>query len=377
MATGIYIHIPFCLSKCPYCDFNSIVYESFLSEEYINFLLKEIKTFSRNLTEKVSVGTIYFGGGTPSILKTSQLGKILEAIFTCFEIKKNPEITLEANPGTLTKKKGKELKGVGINRISLGVQSFVEEELKILGRAHNRTEALNSYWILRDYFENLSLDLIFGIPEQSQKNWRKSLSLALKLMPEHLSTYCLSLEEGTPFHRLWKAKRLNLPQEEKTRKMYLEAINLLQSEGYRHYELSNFALKGFECKHNLNYWQGGEYFGFGAGAHSYHKGIRWANIEDIADYIKKLKAGTSIVDFKEALNPTQKIDEFILLSLRRAEGIDLKMLKKELNYDLERNKREEIKDLIERSFLKKEKDNLRLTLKGILVADSIIQRLTK
>jgi oxygen-independent coproporphyrinogen-3 oxidase len=376
MATGIYVHIPFCLSKCPYCDFNSIVYRSELADEYVKSLIKEIQLFSQNQTEKVVAETVYFGGGTPSILKSSRLGDILEKLFTSFGIQADSEISLEANPGTLTKIKTKELKGLGFNRVSLGVQSFIDKEIKRLRRAHTGKEALKSYMILREHFENLSLDLIFGIPGQTLKTWRKSLNLALKLHPEHLSTYSLTLEKGTPFYLLWQDKKLSLPEEDSVRKMYLEAISLLEFQGYRHYEISNFALKGFECRHNLRYWDGAEYIGFGAGAHSHQKGIRWGNIKDINKYIDCCQKGVSIMDFKEKLSSTQKINEFILLGLRRMEGIDLKKMRADLNFDLEKQKELEIRELTKGEFLIKEKGKLRFTLKGILLADSVIQKLT-
>ncbi len=237
MVIGIYIHIPFCLSKCPYCDFNSIVYNSELADEYVKSLIKEIQLFSQNQTEKLIAETIFFGGGTPSVLKTSQLGDILEKLFTSFGTQADSEVSLEANPGTLTKIKTKELKGLGFNRVSLGAQSFIDKELKTLRRAHTSKEAIKSYKILRDFFENLSLDLIFGIPGQNLMTWRKSLNMALKLHPEHLSAYSLTLEEGTPFYLLWKDKKLSLPEEDSVVKMYLEAIGLLKSYGYRHYEI--------------------------------------------------------------------------------------------------------------------------------------------
>jgi len=319
--------------------------------------------------------TIYFGGGTPSILKASQLGAILETVFSSFEVKPDAEISLEANPGTLSEEKVKKLRNLGFNRVSLGVQSFRDEELKTLGRAHNSKQTIKSYKILRKYFSNLSLDLIFGIPGQSLKTWRGNLNMALKLRPEHLSIYSLIIEEGTPFHYLWKQGKLSLPGEEETKKMYLESINLLKAQGYRQYELSNFAGKGFECQHNLRYWQGKEYIGFGAGAHSYFQGVRWANVKDVKKFVKKCKKGFSIIDFRERLTLSQKINEFILLGLRVTEGIDLKRLKVDLNFDLEKEKKEEISELIKEKFLKRGKNNLRLTRKGILVADSIIQKL--
>ncbi|MCJ7497708.1 MAG: radical SAM family heme chaperone HemW, partial [candidate division Zixibacteria bacterium] len=351
MVIGIYVHIPFCLSKCSYCDFNSIVYNSELAEEYVKSLIIEIQLFSQNQTEKVVIETVYFGWGTPSILKSSQLGDILEKLFTSFGIQADSEISLEANPGTLTRIKTKELKGLGFNRLSLGAQSFIDEELKILRRVHTGKQALKSYLILREHFENLSMDLIFGIPGQTLKTWRKSLNMTIKLLPEHLSAYCLTLEEGTPFYLLWKDKKLGLPEEDSVGKMYLEAMGLLKSQGYRHYEISNFALKGFECRHNLRYWDGAEYIGFGAGAHSYQKGIRWGNIKDINKYIEYCQRSISIIDFKERLTPVQKINEFILLGLRRTGGVDLKKLKEGLDFDLEKQKEEEIRDLIKNKFL--------------------------
>ncbi len=321
------------------------------------------------------VKTVYFGGGTPSILKASQLGDILATVFSSFEVKPDAEISLEANPGTLKKEKVEKLRKSGFNRASLGVQSFREEELKIIGRAHNSEQAIKSYRILRKYFNNLSLDLIFGIPGQNLKTWRENLNMALKLKPEHLSVYSLTIEEGTPLYYLWKQGKLSLPGEEEARKMYLESINLLKAQGYRQYELSNFAGKGFECQHNLRYWQGKEYIGFGAGAHSYFQGVRWANVKDVKKFVERCKKGFSIFDFQERLTSTQKINEFILLGLRMMEGMNLRRLKKNLNFDLKKIKQEEIEELIKKRFLKRGKNNIRLTKKGILVADSIIQKL--
>ena len=375
MALGIYIHIPFCLSKCPYCDFNSIVLDSGLAEEYVKSLLKEIQAFSNSQPERMFAETIYFGGGTPSILRTSQLGDILETVFSSFEVKSDAEIGLESNPGTLSVSKAKKFRKLGFNRLSLGVQSFVDKELEILGRAHNSKQAIKSYKILREYFDNLSLDLIFGIPGQSLKTWRENLNMALKLKSEHLSVYNLTIEKGTPFYHLWKQRKLDPPDEEKVRKMYLEGMNLLKAQGYSQYELSNFARKGFECQHNLRYWQGKEYIGFGAGAHSYFKGVRWGNVKDIKRYVEGCKKGFSIFDFQERLTSAQKINEFILLGLRMIKGIDLKKIKENLNFDLERIKEKEIRELIKKRFLKKEKNNLKLTRKGILVVDAIIQKL--
>jgi oxygen-independent coproporphyrinogen-3 oxidase len=375
MPLGIYVHIPFCLSKCPYCDFNSIVYDSESAEEYVSSLLKEVGLFSKVQTQRIKADTIYFGGGTPSILKSSQLTSILEVLFSSFQIKENSEISLEANPGTLRDRNAKEIKGLGINRVSLGVQSLVDEELKALGRIHTRDEAMKSYQLLRGYFENISLDLIFGIPGQTQKSWERCLREVVKLKPEHLSVYCLTIEEGTPFYRLRKDKKLNLPDEEETREMYLKTIDLLKSQSYTHYELSNFVREGRKCRHNLKYWRGEEYIGFGAGAHSYLNGARRGNIKKVKDYIKRCKEGVSIIDFEERLTLSQRISEFILLGLRRIEGVDLKRLKEDLGFDLEKEKKKEIRYLIDKNFLEKGENVLKLTHKGILVADSVMEKL--
>lgn len=375
MPLGIYVHIPFCLSKCPYCDFYSIVYDSSLAQEYVSSLLKEIRLFSKVQAQKIKADSIYFGGGTPSILKPSQLASILEALFSSFNIKESSEISLEANPGTLIEKRVKEIKSLGINRVSLGIQSLADEELKALGRVHTRDEAIKSYQLLRVYFENISLDLIFGIPGQTQKSWERCLREVVKLKPEHLSTYCLTIEEGTPFYRLRKDKKLSLPDEEVIRKMYLKAIDLLKSRGYIHYELSNFAREGRECRQNLKYWRGEEYIGFGAGAHSYLNGVRRGNIKKVDDYIKRCREDISVIDFEERLTLSQKINEFILLGLRRIEGIDLKKLKEYLNFDLEKEKKEVLRDLIDKNLLEKAKGVLRLTRKGIPVTDSVMEKL--
>ncbi len=369
------MHIPFCLSKCPYCDFNSIVYDSSLAQEYVGSLLKEIGLFSKVQAQKIEADTIYFGGGTPSILKSSQLASILEALFFSFQIKESSEISLEANPGTLIEKRVKEIKGLGINRLSLGIQSLADEELKALGRIHTRDQAIKSYQLIRGYFENISLDLIFGIPGQTLESWERCLREVVELKPEHLSTYCLTIEEGTPFYRFSKDEKLSLPDEEETRKMYLKAIDLLKSRGYTHYELSNFARRGRECRHNLKYWRGEEYIGFGAGAHSYLEGVRRGNIKKVKDYIRRCREGISVIDFEEKLTLSQRINEFILLGLRRIEGVDLKRLKEDLDFDLEKEKKEEIGYLIDKDFLEKEKGVLKLTRKGILMADSVMEKL--
>jgi len=375
MTLGIYIHIPFCLSKCPYCDFNSVVVDSDLAEDYVRSLIKEIQAFSENQPESLSVETIYFGGGTPSILKPSQLGAILEKVFACFEVEPNAEISLEANPGTLSREKVKKLSKSGFNRVSLGVQSFVDEELKILGRAHNSKQAIISYEMLRQYFGNLSLDLIFGVPGQNIETWRGNLKMAVKLKPEHLSVYSLTIETGTPFYSLWKEGKISLPDEEKVRKMYVLSMDFIQAQGYSQYELSNFARKGFECQHNLRYWQGKEYAGFGAGAHSYFHGVRWGNVKKIRNYVEACKKGASAIEFEEKLTPFQKVNEFILLGLRMMKGVNLKRLKEDLNFDLGEEKRDEISELVNGRFLIRGKNHLRLSRKGILVADSVIQKL--
>jgi len=368
MPLSLYLHIPFCLSKCPYCDFASIPYDGNLVNNYLSALLSEIKSFSGR-----KVDTLYLGGGTPTVLKLEQLDKIIRAVKGHYILTPNCEMTIEANPNTLDQSKSKALRRMGFNRISLGIQSFNDRELKVLGRIHNAAQAIQSFDMLKaGGFENIGLDLIFGIPSQTIKSWKSSLEKAAGLFPQHISTYSLTLEAGTKFYQMRKQGKLRLPSDEKVRQMYLCSIDYLSSRGHRQYEISNFCLPGFESQHNLKYWNHKEYLGFGASAHSFCKNKRWGNTRGVKEYIESMKEKGKAIEFEEDLSKEQLITEAIFLGLRKNDGINLKRFYKDFRVKLENTKEEKINHLMKMGFLLKRGNSLRLTKKALPVADSII-----
>ncbi len=315
---SLYIHIPFCKSKCKYCDFLS-----FPKSEYVNAykeaLLKEINAFDCNDTVK----SIFIGGGTPSLIDSSIIAEITESLGK-FHIAENAEITIEANPGTLTDYKLKTYKENGINRISMGLQAWQDSLLKTLGRIHTRDEFLKNYYLTSKYFDNINIDLMFSLPDQTFEMWLETLENVTALKPKHISAYSLIVEEGTPFYEM----DLNLPDEETDRKMYHSAIKYLSDKGYRQYEISNFAHPGYESIHNTVYWQRGNYKGFGLGAASLIDNVRYKNTEDINDYIR----GITITE-EEVLSQEDAMAEFMFLGLRMTEGVSLSRFSKEFGID--------------------------------------------
>lgn len=315
---SLYIHIPFCKSKCKYCDFLS-----FPKSEYVNAykeaLLKEINAFDCNDTVK----SIFIGGGTPSLIDSSIIAEIMESLGK-FHITKNAEITIEANPGTLTDNKLKTYRENGINRISMGLQTWQDSLLKTLGRIHTREEFLKNYYLTSKYFDNINIDLMFSLPDQTFEMWLETLENVTALKPKHISAYSLIIEEGTPFYEM----DLNLPDEETDRKMYHSAIKYLADKGYRQYEISNFAHPGYESIHNTVYWQRGNYKGFGLGAASLIDNVRYKNTEDINDYIR----GITITE-EEVLTKEDAMAEFMFLGLRMKEGISLSRFSDEFGID--------------------------------------------
>lgn len=322
--TGIYIHIPFCVKKCNYCDFVSGPYPEKVQNEYINRLIKEIKEdeFIRGKT----ADTIFFGGGTPSIINPSQIGRIIETISDVCQISGNAEISLESNPGTLTNEKLSVYKSFGINRLSMGLQSTNDEELKILGRIHKFNDFLKNYEAARNIgFDNINIDLMCAIPNQNFGSFAKGLEMVKGLEPEHVSVYSLIVEEGTPFYEA----KLNLCDESEERKM-IHAIPDILGKEYHQYEISNYSLKGYECKHNLKYWRRNTYVGFGVAAASL-KGFddlpdhRYKNTENVKEYIESAdipKTESEILDLNDMMS------EYMILGLRLNEGISDASFKK-------------------------------------------------
>ena len=314
---SIYVHIPFCRKKCNYCAFNSKVGDESEIENYVDALIKEISL----TTDHFPLSTIYIGGGTPTVLKISQLEKIFRALEKKFNFDSKTEITIEANPGTVDKNFLHDLKKIGFNRLSIGGQSFDDKILKILGRIHDSKTAVETVETAKKFFDNISVDLMYALPEQKFSDLKNSVELAATLDVQHISIYGLEIEEGTNFYKLRAEKKLNLPDDETCEKMYNFIVEKLHALGFERYEISNFAKKNFESRHNLGYWTGRKYFGFGAGAHSYNEKIRTSNICNVADYTKKIFAGESVSEVEEIVTKKVAMEEFCFLGLRTAAGI--------------------------------------------------------
>ena len=320
MRAGLYFHVPFCVRKCRYCSFNSIPFDKEIAKKYVLAILKEME-MRRGDIQPLSV---YVGGGTPTVLPMESLRLLLEGIGEYFNPEGGTELTLEANPGSLGRIDFSTLQALGVNRVSLGAQSFDPEELRALGRIHGPGEIKRAVEGLRaSGINNISLDLIYSLPGQGLHGWQNSLDEAVSLSPEHISLYDLSIEEGTEFHAKQKAGRLTLPPETVQVEMYLLAVSRLKEAGYARYEISNFARPGHECVHNLNYWSAGDFIGFGAGAHSRAKGHAVWNILDVARYIERLEKGVDPAESSEVLTPEEREREFLMLGLRKSGGFSL------------------------------------------------------
>ncbi len=319
----IYIHIPFCVRKCNYCAFNSKVSNGEEISAYVDALISEIK----NSAVK-NFSTLYFGGGTPTLLKISQLEKILDEL----KISDAAEITIEANPGTVDEIYLKNLRELGFNRLSLGVQSFNDDLLKILGRIHDSKTALETIQTAKKFFDNVSVDLMYGLPRQTLADVQNAVKIAVAQDVQHISIYGLEIEEGTNFGKQYAAGKLILPDNDG--EMYDYITETLPRLDFRRYEISNFAKKNFESRHNLGYWTGKKYFGYGAGAHSYNGEMRTSNICDVATYIKKIRAGENVSLIEEIVSPKAAMEEFCFLGLRTAEGLSVEKFYKNFGADI-------------------------------------------
>ncbi len=291
---SLYLHIPFCTHRCAYCDFNTYAGQESLIPGYTQALCKEIEFIGKNIPDKVNLHTVFFGGGTPSLLTAGQFEQILSSIHKAYDLSVDPEVTIEANPGTINQAVLSELRRLGMNRLSFGVQSSNSEELRMLERSHDFFEVIEAVASARKAgFENLNLDLIYGLPSQSLRTWQTSVRNVLRLDPEHISAYALTLEHGTPFGRWAHRGLMALPDADLAADMYEWACETLEAAGYQQYEISNWAKPGFQCRHNLQYWRALPYLGLGAGAHGYAGGYRYANVLRIKTYMERLD------DFKQ------------------------------------------------------------------------------
>ncbi len=370
----LYIHIPFCVKKCAYCDFLSGPASDQQIEEYVQALIEEIRYY-KEVAKNYEVSTVFWGGGTPSLLTGEQMKVLMEALGQTFFIRQNAEITMEANPGTVTVEKLRAYQKAGINRISFGLQSVDNEELKMLGRIHTYEEFLESYDAARKAgFQNINVDLISAIPKQTVSSWEQTLQTIISLQPEHISAYSLIVEEGTPFAKLYgegcELEHL-LPSEEEERRMYERTEELLQEAGYHQYEISNYAREGYECQHNLGYWERKEYLGLGLGASSLIEETRFHNTDVMEEYLRDASNPILLRKEQEKLDRQEQMEEFVFLGLRKIRGIQEEKFTEMFGEDIWDCYGKNLERVIKEGLLEREEGVLRLTRKGIDVSNYV------
>lgn len=365
---SLYIHIPFCKQKCLYCDFSSYSGKERLMDEYIKALNEETMQKGKDYI----ISSIFIGGGTPSYLKASNLESLLITL-NGLSLKKELEFTVECNPGTLDENKLKLMKKYHVNRISLGVQSTKNSLLKFIGRIHNYEDFENNYLLARKTgFQNINVDLMFGLPNQTAEDWEESLIKIAKLKPEHISAYGLIVEEGTPFYNLYEEDKLSLPEEEVERTMYLTTKKILGTYGYHQYEISNFAQSGKECFHNKVYWKCNEYLGVGVSASSFINEKRSKNIDNVEEYIERIKKYENIIEEIHVNDIKDDMEEFIFMGLRMVEGIQINEFKERFGEDIYKVFGEVIEKNIKKELLISDSDKLYLSPRGIEVSNYVM-----
>ena len=366
---GIYLHIPFCKTKCIYCDFYSVTKREDSISKFIDCLVKEIELNKNKLTN-YDFDTIFFGGGTPSVLTETQLEKILNALHKYYKLNQNAEITLECNPGEINFQKLKGFRNLGINRLSIGFQSFSDNTLKFLGRLHNAEQSILTYKDARKAgFDNINIDLIYDIPNQKLKDWKNDLFLGTSLEPAHISAYSLTVEKNTALYSMVKNKKVHMPSEAMDKKMFLSTIDYLENKNYKHYEISNFCKQEKECKHNLHYWKLNPYLAFGPGAHGFDGKKRWWNKKSIDYYIESLEKNILPIQSEETLSNKNSFNENIMNGLRLIEGLNTD----KIDLLISQNFDDYIENIQKKwPHLKHKNQRLMLNKKGLLFADEII-----
>ncbi len=374
MELGIYVHFPFCKSKCYYCDFISYANKEDLKEKYIEKLKEEIKD-NEDILQRAKITTIYFGGGTPSILEPKLLEQVLNTIYEISKIndkdKKNIETTIEVNPGTITKNNLHMYKNCGFNRISFGLQSTNDMLLKQIGRIHNFNQFKEAFnWAREAGFENINVDLMLGLPNQTLKDLKESLEILTNLnKPEHISIYSLIVEEETKMEELLQTGKLKLPEEEEERNQYHYAKSYLELKGYKHYEISNFAKPGLESKHNINCWEQKQYLGFGVVAHSYIEGVRYSNIPNLEKYLNENSKKIKTIEEKQ--NKLDMEKEYMMLGLRKLDGISISKFEEKFGENPIYLFRMELQKLVNEELLEVDLDTIKLTAKGLDFANQV------
>lgn len=369
-AAGLYVHIPFCSSRCSYCDFATGLYQSELAERYVRSLINEI---CASQYHGEIVDTIFFGGGTPSLLAPAQLDRILASLNDNFKIAAEAEITLEINPGSATPEKLRAFRSLGVNRASFGAQTFADAELAKLGRSHNTADALRTFADLRDVgFANVSFDLIAGLPGQTLDGWERNIKQALDLAPEHLSFYLLEVHSGTPLAEHIRRGIQPQPDEDLAGVMYEWMLAQATSSGYGHYEISNLCRPGFHSRHNVKYWTAAPYYGFGCSAHSYDGDTRrWSNHRDVMKYVSVIESSESAVVEEQQLSRTDVRAEAVFLGMRLMQGVDLRAFRESFGVDLRDEYAADLDRFREAGLVELDGDVIRLTRTGALLSNEV------
>ena len=374
---GLYIHIPFCVSKCKYCDFNSYKLNLEKKRKYLKALQKEMEFYKEEVVGK-NIETIFIGGGTPSILNENEIKFLFDEIKKNFNIKKDAEITMECNPGTLTLEKLKVMKDCGVNRLSIGLQAVQNQHLNYIGRIHTYEEFEKNYKQAKEVgFENINIDLMYALPNQSREDWMESLEKVVKLNPTHISAYSLILEEGTELFNMYERKEFKLLDEDTDIEMYKYTINYLKSNGYDQYEISNYAKKGYECKHNILYWKCKNYVGLGASASGFLNKTRYNNVCGLDEYEEIIYSGKKPLEWEEKLSIKDEIEESIFLGLRMNEGIKFEDFLEKYNFNFKEEYKNEINKLKNMELIQVNDEFMALTQKGREISNSVFVEFIK
>lgn len=371
---GLYIHIPFCRQKCLYCDFPSWAGKDGQMQGYVDALTKEIENRSKEYPDR-KVVSVFFGGGTPTTLSIPMLEQLMQTVFANWDIAEDAEITTEANPGTLDAEMALALKRMGFNRLSMGVQAWQNRLLKDLGRIHTIESFQENYKAVREAgFENVNIDLMFALPNQTMEDWQETVKNIVALQPEHISAYSLILEEGTPFFDRYEKGELEPAAEELDREMYHWAVDYLAEMGYEQYEISNFAKKGRQSRHNRIYWQAEEYLGMGLGSHSYMNGERFHNIYDLQEYIKADGDISLLKEDVEIILEEDALAEFMFLGLRLAEGVSFDRFRERFGQEMKNIYGSQIGELVRDGLLEEDEIGIRLTRRGVDISNYVFEK---
>lgn len=369
---AVYVHVPFCLHHCGYCDFTLVANRDHLIPEYLRLLATEFEQLTSDVPKPLTVDTIFLGGGTPTHLSPADLQTLLDTIHRHFQLAVDGEYSIEANPDGLCDERLRLLRNNGVTRLSLGVQSFDPLVLKTLERQHSPESAIDAVQRAAQVFDNVSLDLIFGVPGQSLESWHATLQTAMSLPIQHISTYGLTYEQGTPFFRRESAGVLHRTPDLLERQMYQDGIAMLADAGFRHYEVSNFAKPDFQCRHNRVYWNADEYFAFGPGAARYLHGIRSTNVRSVVKWLRAVQNGDDWIEDREELTAEEKAREAIMLALRMIEGLNVVGFERRFHLCLADLAGEELSRHVDQGNLVLRNGFLRLTPSGLMIADTVV-----